>query len=654
MISVKVIDATNNPHYPLPADYHELSVDGQRQARCNAARQWTLPGTSAQLADRLVASTWFFDTYYLHPDPESDFDPMFYDMAPLETPSFHWDLSRMWATNRCNVAMAPRGSAKSTHCRKDMIMRLATAPYSFVYATSTHDNSKHTGQLIKDQCYENERIQDDFGVELGTGSLRPAHGSRPRGTEYFYLENGSWLRCVSAESRLRGLRPRRFRLDDPEYDEKASTSMQKIRDYMERLLFKIAMQMVLRARCGIDWVGTFVSKRHYLWHALQTTKGPLGELRAVDPRFDLWARMFIRAARVNEETGLIESVWPDMWPTTIAEKNRLGKHESVSLEEMPAIMGTATFNGEMLGRPGDTEEQFFKLDTSPQGRHAWWLEQVDAAYTHDRWNSTALMCWQGPGGLLRKVPMGEFLRNSRLFACVDTAYTEKTTSDRRALSLMALSSDNYLFVLDQWSDRKGDAVLVNTTFEMCQTWRCPLVCIEVVKESFKIYKRFESAVQTRLTTEIGLNFTPALRALRPGTMSKTDKISTLDVRFEHALIKLPLFARYEKPWWTRMFDQIEGFNPEVDDGGLEKDDELDTVSMSLFVVKGKLLRVAAAGGDLPVLDPIEEMSKGNYTMPGGAAYGMGLSLNDLDPETMGTLLRMADERLKESSRGTRV
>ena len=561
----------NSPLYPLPADYGALTVDGQRLARVNASRQWLLD-EPVHRAHRLIHSTRFFDLYYLHPD--GDFDPLFYDMTPLPTPSMHWDLSRMWANHRFNVSLMPRGGAKSTHLAKDTVLRIVTSPtYSIVYATSTHENARAMGERIRDQAYLNPRVNDDFSAEYGN-PMKPGRGEKSTGCEHFFLTNGSWVRCVSAESRLRGIRPRRFRLDDPEYDEKASTSMAIIRQYMEALLFRIAIPMTTRSNCGIDWVGTFVSKRHFLWHAMlmqQTPDGP----KAADPRFDFWARLKIDACYDDPETGRTLSCWPEMWPATVADKLAMGRPDALSLEELERILGTAAFNGEMRGRPGTSDEQFFKVDLDPKGSHAYWFEQADEQLQLSPRTTTTLICYKTTDGSTVKEPLPTFLGRCHLFITVDTAYTESASSDRRCCGLMAVTSRNELFVMDLWSDRKPDQVLIDTSFSMAQRWRCPLISVEVVKESFKLFARFQSLVKTKLTQDIGLTHVPAVRPIRPGTMSKTAKIESLDVRFTHNLIKLPVYRRSEGRWWSRLFDQIEGFNPEVADGGLEKDDELD-------------------------------------------------------------------------------
>lgn len=646
-----------NPLYPLPPDYLSLTGDGQRQARVNACRQWCLPPspTIPPVGDRRIASTHFFDHHYLRADPESGFDPLFYDVPPLTTPAFHWDLSRMWADSSLTVAMAPRGGAKSTHLRRDALLLAVSSPtpFSQVYCTSTHDNARLSGQALRDQCYGNPRIADDFGIEHGTPSrLQPGRGDKPAGVDFFYLTSGAWFRLVSSGTRLRGLRPRRFRLDDPEYDESGSTSMQAIRDFMDRLLFKVCIPMVLRAHCGIDWIGTFVSKRHYLWHAMSLLPSTDAAPRALDSRFDHWSRLLIRAAYEDPNTHEIRSCWPEMWPATRAEKILLNLPPStISLEEMPSIMGSAAFRGEMLGDPGSSDDQFFHLDVSSQGRHAYWLTDVDPLVSTQPASSTTLIHYLHPStSAVVTHTLRDFVASSRLFITVDTAFTEKSSSDRRCCCLMALAPDNILVVLDLWSDRRQDSVLLNETFRLCQLWFCPTIAVETVKESFKLYHRFRSAITTRLLSDMGFSFIPRVHPLKIGLLSKTDKISGLDSRFEHGLIKLPLWRRFERPWWTRLFEQIEGFNPDLSDGGLEKDDEIDCVSMSAFVIKGRLLRKTPTP-DAASSDPFELLRTGERNLPGTSVpIVSGLPLSAIPSDLLSTLLTPEDPTTRLPSR----
>lgn len=619
---------SHSPLYPLPSDYNELTEKGRTLARVNATRLWLLPFPSAEeRANRLIASTWFFDSYYLRPDPEDNFDSGFYDMDPLPTPAYHWTLSRMWVHQRSAV-VAPRGGAKTSHIKKDTLLRLVTAPkYSIVYATSTHENSQGVGQSLKDQSYQNRRINDDFSLAYGIDRMKPSRGEKMTSNEHFYLLNGSSLRCVSATTRIRGVRPRIFKLDDPEYDATGSTSMQQMREYMERLLFKLALPMTFRPDCFVHWVGTFVSKRHYLWQAMETIEDPTThEKVAQDPRFNLWERAHIYACWNDPQTGKLVSCWPEMWPADPEEKTRLKLPPStVSIVEMRDIMGVPAFNAEMQGSPGDAAELLFKRDTDPKGRHSYWFEEVDNLLMEMPASSTTLICWYDPDGTLNRVPLREFLLQNRTFITVDTAYTENASSDLRVCHNMAITPKNVLFSLDLWSDRKNDNTLLKETFAMAQRWQSRYIFVEVVRESLKLYQRFQGVIQTRMTENYSLAYVPGLEPLRPGTTSKTDKIAMLDARFDHGLIKLPTFkSRTASVPYARLFEQIDSFNPLSPNGGLAKDDEIDTLAMSHFVIRGRLGR--RRNEATPTVTIATEIMAGRKHLPGtNVPYAAGLS-----------------------------
>jgi hypothetical protein len=370
--------AEGNELFPLPPDYMDLTEDGQREARVNACRQWLVPVTSPQdKADRFIGAMLFFDHWYLCPDEADDFNPMFYDEDPVPLPDGHLGIYKEWAQNRASIAIAPRGFAKSNCIRKSILLQMLTRPgYSFIYATSTNDNAKQTGQIIKTQFQQNSRIFDDWSPEFDDNRIVPRRGEASFGIELMYLKNGSWFRAISSESRQRGGRPRCYVLDDPEYDPRASTSMSVLRSYMDTLLFKVVMPMITRPGTSLRWLATFVSRRHYAWYAMETQENQEG-LKAKDPRFDHWSRMIIKAAYKDKKDKLV-SCWPEMWPVDREQKKddpRL--KERISLEEIKEQIGSANFASEYMADPGSSEDQFFpELDDS----HRWWLTSVDAAY----------------------------------------------------------------------------------------------------------------------------------------------------------------------------------------------------------------------------------------------------------------------------------
>jgi hypothetical protein len=646
-MTVKRIEtrAEGNPNYPLPADYDTLTDDGQRQARVNACRQWLLLDENpVTRGDNLVASVWWFDRYYLWPDEDADINPLFYDDTPLETPEFHWVLLRQWASYRMTAAVAPRGSAKSYLNCKDMLLRLVTRPaYSFVYATSTHPNAREVGERIKRQLIHNQRLNDDFAPEFEGGRIIPRRGEGSFSTEHMILNNGSWLRLLSASSKQRGGRPRRYRLDDPEYDPKASTPMSVLRAYMSELLFKIVIPMVTRPDTGVDWVGTFVSKRHYLWHAMQLEETPEGA-RAKDPRFNRWSRLVIPAA--IEEDGVLSSCWPDMWPTTREERLSLAVtrprfKEALSLEEIRESIGSANFNSEYLANPGDGDSAFFgELDD----RHAWWFEEIDDRIDRPL-NSTAYICWDERRGDVterKKMPIKDFLQSyCRTFMTADTSHTSGSDSDYKVCCLMAVTPQNDLFVLDLWARQGQESELVRAVFDMADRWRCPTVHPEVIRQGVSLFNALTSIVSTRANDMAGTAHLPKIVKLNPGMTEKQDKIAGLQFRFEHGKIKLPLWRRDQLPW-RHLFDQIESFNPEAPDGGLEKDDCLDAVAMSQFVLRGRLSKVPGADHDKTLF---ERLRDGDY-YENGHHIGEGLDLSQLNAHQINEILdaRTADPR----------
>jgi len=617
--------AEGNTFFPLPSDYDTLTGDGQRQARVNACRQWLVPTKEpTDKALRFVASVLFFDHWYLFPDEQDDFNPMFYDEDPVPIPDGHLGIYKEWANSRASITIAPRGFAKSNCIRKAILLQMITRPgYSFIYATSTNDNAKQTGQILKTQFTENERIHEDWKPEFPDNRIIPKRGEASFGIEMMYLKNGSWFRAISAESRQRGGRPRCYVLDDPEYDPRASTSMSVLRSYMDNLLFKVVMPMVTRPDTSIRWLATFVSRRHYAWYAMdtqETEKGP----RAKDPRFDHWNRMVIKAAYNDEKDKLI-SCWPEMWPVSREIKKTDPRlKERISLEEIREMIGSANFASEYMADPGSSDDVFFP---PLEKQHAWSYSNVDELLGEAPWGSMTSISWLGVGGKERSKPISSFLEESWLFMTIDTSYTATRDSDFKVCTVMAATPDNELFVLDMWSGQCDENTLIKEVFKMADKWHVPSIRPEVVRQSISLYQNLDSIVKQRATEMVNVSFLPKVVPLKVGMVSKEARIAALQFRFENGLIKFPLERRMDRHW-KDLYDQIEQFNPEVKDGGLAKDDHIDTVAMSGAILKGRIARREDEYEDDRT--PEEHIMDGEFTDPSGIPYAYrmkGLSID---------------------------
>lgn len=633
-------DPTGNPLWPLPPDYADLTVEGQRQARVAVCRAWHAP--FADLAAHLFPDTYpsltaaqqsavldfratlfahaviFFDRYYLMPDPDDDFNPLFYDDDPLPSPHGHTAILWNFGRYRRNLVTCARGFAKSTLVRKASILRLVSRPaYSIMYATSTHDNAMACAEIVRSQCFQNRRIQDDFGPEPEFGGrIRPARGESGTGLERFQLNNGSHHRAISAEARQRGGRARRYVLDDPEYDYHASTSPEVRKQFMDQLLFKIIRPMVARAGAGVDWINTFVSRRHFAWHAMRTQIDPAtGRTVAADDRFEYWARLLIPAGWEDPTTGELRSAWPEMWPATRADRLAMAASDPSyldkdSLEELRNEMRDA-FTAEYLCRPGAIDGGAFPPLTVAD--HGYTISSIDAAFSDRPWDSSAVLSWRR-GGTPVSMPVRDFLRRCTTFITLDTSYTAEATSDYKVCCLMAhFGESNELFVLDLWASRCREPVLVEAAFRMADRWRCRLLAPEVIRESKSLYDALRAVVLTRAKDALNLDTLPAVRRINPGSIRKEDRIANaLTLRADHGLIKFPLYLRDRRPW-SMLFDQYEQFNPELDGGGLDHDDCLDCVAMHQLVVSGRAVRPLPAGS--APASPIDLIASGRFTDP---------------------------------------
>lgn len=660
-MNVVRIHSEGNPLYPLPPDYLTLTVDGQRLARINALRQWLLPGTKEERAGTKVASLRFLDSYYLMPDEAAGFDPGFYDATPLPTPYFHYLLMAYGAMYPQSLAIAPRGGAKTSVFRKEAILELITKPlWSHVYATSTGENAKATAESVRGQFQDNIRIFDDFTPEPEfRGRIVPTRGNKTFSNSLFYLRNGSWMRVVSSKSKLRGMRPFIFALDDPEYDASASTSMDDLRLYIEQLIFRIALPATMRANAGIRWRGTFVSRRHYLHHAWMTDANG----NPVDPRFGDWARLFVpmcydEVDKATNET-LRLSCWPERWADNEAQKTLLKLAPEVpTIADVERKVGPAVFLSEYMGRPGESDDGFFPNlhSTSKMEAYGYWYENVDELLATEPWHSKTLLCYHHNNELTR-IELSEFIRRARLFATVDSAYTENPDSDDKVVAVMAyVPNTNLLFVLDGWASNKFKVPrLCNETISLCVKWRVPVVHVETVKESLVVYSTLQQMVQTRANELVvgKTAFLPGIVKLRPTSHRKEDRIvASLDYRFNHNLIKLPWLPDCKLPLrtsnnfaiWGKLHIQISEFNPNSPNGGLAHDDCLDAVSMSGGIVRGKHLRprqpdekVSDAG------DARQRMMDGEKVDHMGTPLHQYLGPNDYTPEFISTMMNRKED-----------
>src|SRR5690606_17376552 len=119
---------------------------------------------------------------------------------------------------------------------------------------------------------------------------------------------------TSAQSANRGDRPAIFILDDPEQDFKSSTNSEVKREQVHELIFKVMMPMLEEEGSKGLWIGTVISKKHFIWKALRCTKKD-AEFYS---KFQFWNRIHLKAFYDHPEhpgkPDKMISLWPEMHP----------------------------------------------------------------------------------------------------------------------------------------------------------------------------------------------------------------------------------------------------------------------------------------------------------------------------------------------------
>jgi hypothetical protein len=150
----------DSPIFPLPADYYELDLNGQRMARVNAV---SLGGDP----DLEVASWEYFRRYYLTP-PESGW----YADGFVESPPAHAKWVEDWYTHPRLITACPRGTCKTTINLEDILRNLVSRRnWQCALFLSTREFCTDRLGRVAGQIENNARIIDDFG------RLKPKKGS---------------------------------------------------------------------------------------------------------------------------------------------------------------------------------------------------------------------------------------------------------------------------------------------------------------------------------------------------------------------------------------------------------------------------------------------------------------------------------------------
>jgi hypothetical protein len=584
-----------NALWPLPPDYHELSEGGKRMARTNACMQYLLPWgpqTDYKMALHrqglvFVDCLNFFDQWYLR--PAENFDPLFYD-AISDPADIHFQISYEAFTNKSLLQILPRGLAKTTRKKIEILLKMYTKlGHKLVYTTSSHAVAENVGESLRSQISLNTRLLDDFGA------LAPRKGQGSYNSHRVKLVNGYVGMFTSIDSKQRGFRPLEYVLDDVEADAKTSTDMEKVREELDVRINKVVKPMLQLPGARFHMMATPISNQHLATRIAADILGLQTDPQMADHPSQEWKRT---SHPIVTPEG--RSIWPSMYPTDDEEKAALGLHpEAQTLAQIRKDVGEAAWWSEYMLQPGRAASGFFKVDPefgTYRVRGRWPGEHEDPL------KSDAVLIWKRKqDDTVVERPLADIVRSGSCFMTVDTSYGHGPTSDYKVWHVLVRTHQGDILSLDMAAMRVRNPTFIRDILEAGSRWRCHTVFPEYVVSQREFCQSLENAVAEGVTRSMRLAHTPRIKRLSVHNEPKASRIQSLGLWFDEGLVKLPVERMHDPVGlaYPMLRRQIEGFNPQAQDGGLSNDDCIDTLAAAIKTPKSFLAEadMQASGND---------------------------------------------------------
>ena len=601
----------NNPWWPLPPDYPSLTGKGQRSARLNACFMQETP-------EDYVGAWSFFRSYYLFP-PATPIG-LFYKHGVLPSPPAHYQIVRNMGTFQLNAIAAPRSFAKSTLLREVDLMEVLTRDHWEIVLFLAKDSFvAEQLDIYKSMIEHNERICNDFqwywGEKTGKASLKPRRGQGLWSNHVIKMTNGSSILGLPIMGAALGKRPHRIRFDDVERDKSLVKEPAEQVEAFRNMLMNVVYPMAEEG-CGIDIMGTLLSRRSFLFWLMDTQ----------DPRIvENWAR--VRLPVKLNGANIWEEKMGDEWQS-----------------RQKSTMGVAAFNTQYMNEPATEHERVLRIH---EQLNTYLVEDLDSHYQEDPPASQAVCVsctltgyQDGNQGLptYAKVtrPFGQALGHMYRFITVDSASTVSSHSDRSCIHVMGIeNSKDYrdtLWSLDLYSGHIRQHELVQRIFQMAVKWQVRVVGIEAYGPQVELFERIQVDLPNLFGFGAGI-IPPVIPIKFPPSMEKPDKIRGLEWRFNQYRVKLPWHRRNE-PAYSRLFDQIENFTDDL--ALLATDDEIDTLSMQQAIGKPRKHGGPDVGPAAP--DLFEQLRAGRTHDQYGIPILAGIGINDIPPDVLDDVL----------------
>ncbi|HUT95827.1 MAG TPA: hypothetical protein VMY37_40620 [Thermoguttaceae bacterium] len=610
----------NNPSWPLPPDYPQLTQDGQRQARIAVCQDCTS-------ATAYIAGHMYFRHQYLAPQGET-----FYGEGGLQAPAEGHGrmLSDFYLYPLCVEAYG-RGFGKSTLFGKEVPLRETVCfPNREVVVCSSSDKRvAASAEPIMIQLEENGRIIDDFGA------LVPKKGAkRIFNKHHMRLLNGSLLEQLTIGSRQRGTRTSRYILDDPEYDPD-SKQQERYTELREKLQYFIERQVLYMLRPGhikFFWIGTMIGAWSYLYHVCFSK----------DPKFKPWTRRIQSGAVLDKVTGELKR---STWEARFSLKH-LKFMRSVSEDAfLTEIMNCPVKEKARLLKIDATANEYTVTELPPNldTRNAAHLPHPDAVMTYHYftgYDDAGRRRWQ-----IDHVNQKEHFDKMLKIATFDYAENVTSKSDMKCIYIHGIDARNTRWTLDLWAGRMPDELFWDFMARFCAAWR-----VEVIAPESIARQKFLVDIITRRTYEHNYeallpgDWNPAIiPVVYPQGKENINKGYRIKDAFEYPLprgaVKLP--ASYKHKWpFNELYKQFQFFTLDLSE--LRYDDIIDAGAMIQFVPHGKGTAAPTKGVN-PVQDIVTMIKQGGSYVEGQETL-VGMPLQEVREEYIGQLILQQEAR----------
>lgn len=585
----------------LPADYDELTEDGQRSARLAVVSDYSTP-------TKAVIGWYYFRQWYLVP-----YAGFFKDYCPSAT--FHFDMIYDLYAYEQNIEAAPRGSAKSYVIGTEVPLRnLCTRPhYDTSLLLATKEMVEERFDVIMQQLEDNPYLIADFGAQ------KPGRGSGTWSKKYLRLRNGARLKGFGIGGRKRGARPDLLIMDDPEVDKNGQQINQKLREAFEVMLFQVLLPM-LREGCKLYWVGTLINRRTFIYSAFH------GD----DKRFDRWNRRLMVACRL-QDGGMTDLIWPEFMSLSYLQNKLLD-------------MGPSFFGAEYLNAPGSAQGRMLQLDPIKNryevngfiDANPFATDPATVIVYHikgksDREAREATADDKGDTGVGPPIytrieeSYSKWVESLFRVILIDSARTVGPHSDYSCVMTMGFDARDILWFLDIWVGRGESEVIIAKIMEQGIRWQAHLVAPESVGVQRRLYEECRTTIED---FSAATNWIPkVVPPVYPVNTEKGQRILLgLEWRFVRGRLKLPAditnFNGFYDPITINSFkilnQQIDDFTTDL--ALLPVDDAIDTMAMAAYIPR--------QSGVPKTLEPF--MQTAGNMLARGDRYAPGTSLPLID------------------------